>query len=88
VIDIAIELDIIHKAGGWFTFVNRYNVTNEETGEVSTVEEILQRVNEEDGESSDIKVQGQPNILPFLKKPENEYILNMIEEKVSEKIVG
>lgn len=87
IIDIAIELDIIHKAGSWFTIIERKSVTDEETGEVSIIENVMQKV-DENGEAEDIKFHGQPEILPFLKKPENEYILNMIEEKVSEKIAG
>ena len=73
IIDIAINKDVIHKAGAWFTFVNP------ETGE--TVKRI-----DEDGDESDIKVQGQKNLLPFLNSPENESIREMIENYVNSTI--
>ena len=69
IIDIAISKDIIHQAGPWFTFIDI------ETGEVLCKEE-------EDGKPVEIKVQGQANLIPFLQKEENAYILDMIQKQV------
>ena len=74
IVDIAInKYDIIHKAGAWFTFVNP------QTGE-------LIQGTDENGENFDLKVQGQKNVVPFLKQPENEELLNMIVDFVNSKI--
>lgn len=69
IIDIAISRDIIHQAGPWFTFIDI------ETGEVLCKEE-------EEGKPVEIKVQGQANLIPFLQKEENAYILDMIQKQV------
>ena len=69
IIDIAISKDIIHQAGPWFTFIDI------ETGEVLCKEE-------EEGKPVEIKVQGQANLIPFLQKEENSYILDMIQKQV------
>ena len=69
IIDIAISRDIIHQAGPWFTFIDI------ETGEVLCKEE-------EEGKPVEIKVQGQANLIPFLQKEENSYILDMIQKQV------
>lgn len=74
IVDIAInKYDIIHKAGAWFTFINP------QTGE-------LIQGTDENGENFDLKVQGQKNVIPFLKQPENEQLLNMIVDFVNSKI--
>ena len=65
IIDIAITKDVIHKAAAWFTFINP------QTGELITG-------TDEDGNTFDIKVQGQASLIPFLKKEENSDILDMI----------
>lgn len=71
IIDIAITKDIIHKGGaGWFTFIDT------DTGELICRQD-------EDGNPVEVKVQGQPNILPFLQRPENSDILEMIEKYVN-----
>jgi recombination protein RecA len=76
-ISLAIDLDIIHKSGAWFKFVDRH--IDSETGEI--VESFLQR-EDEDGEVDDIKVQGQASLIPFLKDESNSYILEMITSAV------
>lgn len=70
IIDEAINLDIIHKSGAWFTFI-----TNEETGEVLC-----------DEDNNPIKVQGQGNIFGFLNNPENADVKEFITKKVEESI--
>ena len=65
VIDIALNKDVIHQSGAWFTFINP------ETGE------IVSRT-DEDGNTTDIKVQGQASLSPFLNKEENKDIKDMI----------
>ncbi len=70
IIDIAISKDVIHQAGAWFTFIDI------DTGEV------LCNADEE-GNLSEIKVQGQANLMPFLKNPENDSIKAMVEKYVS-----
>lgn len=73
-VDIAINrYDIIHKAGAWFTFINP------ETGEVMTT-------TDEDGNETDIKVQGQKNLVPFLQQEENKELLDMIIDFVDKHI--
>lgn len=74
IIDIAITKDIIHKAGGWFTFIDI------ETGELLTRED-------EDGNLVDIKVHGQADLIPFLQNEENAEIREMIMKNV-EMFVG
>ena len=74
-IELAINRDIIHKSGGWFTFINPA------TGELITA-------TDEDGNISDIKVQGQNNILPFLKQEENKELFDMIKDCVDKFIEG
>lgn len=70
IIDIAISKDVIHQAGAWFTFIDI------DTGEVLCN-------TDEDGNLSEIKVQGQANLMPFLKNPENDSIKAMVEKYVS-----
>lgn len=80
-IDFAIEQDIIHKSGSWFTIIERK--IDEETGEL--IENVLQE-EDEDGNMCDIKFHGQSDILPFLKDPKHEYILDMIKEATDKKL--
>jgi recombination protein RecA len=68
IIDIAISRDVIHQAGPWFTFIDI------DSGEILC--------KEEDGKQIEIKVQGQANLIPFLQKEENAYILDMIQRYV------
>lgn len=70
IIDIAISKDVIHQAGAWFTFIDI------DTGEVLCN-------TDEDGNLSEIKVQGQANLMPFLKNPENDSIKAMVEKYVN-----
>ena len=70
IIDIAISKDVIHQAGAWFTFIDI------DTGEVLCN-------TDEDGNLSEIKVQGQANLMPFLKNPENDIIKVMVEKYVN-----
>ena len=70
IIDIAIAKDIIHKGGSWFTFIDI------ESGE------LLTRT-DENGNLVDIKVHGQPDLIPFLQKEENAEILAMIMKHVN-----
>lgn len=70
IIDIAISKDVIHQAGAWFTFIDI------DTGEVLCN-------TDEDGNLSEIKVQGQANLMPFLKNPENDSIKVMVEKYVN-----
>lgn len=70
IIDIAISKDVIHQAGAWFTFIDL------DSGEVLCNQD-------EDGNLSEIKVQGQANLLPFLKKEENSTIREMVEKYVN-----
>ena len=72
-IDIAIFNDVIHKAGPWFSFINP------DTGET------VQRA-DEDGELSDVKVQGIPNLIAFLQQEENSDIREMLEAFVDKQI--
>ena len=69
-IDLAITKDIIHKSGGWFTFIDP------ETGE------LLQET-DEDGNTTDIKIQGQNNIMPFLQKEENKELKDRTTQLVN-----
>lgn len=73
IVDIAINKDIIHKAGAWFTFINP------DTGEA--IKQI-----DEDGEETEIKIQGQNNILPFLQLEENNELFEVIKEQVANSI--
>ena len=70
IIDIAISKDVIHQAGAWFTFIDL------DSGEILCNQE-------EDGSMSEIKVQGQANLMPFLKKEENSHIKEMVEKYVN-----
>lgn len=70
IIDIAISKDVIHQAGAWFTFIDL------DSGEILCSQE-------EDGSMSEIKVQGQANLMPFLKKEENSHIKAMVEKYVN-----
>lgn len=74
-IEIAINKDVIHKSGAWFTFINP------DTGDTI-------KTTDEDGEETDIKVQGQAKIMPFLQQDteESKFILNMITEFVNKVI--
>lgn len=72
-VDLAVSYGVIHQGGAWFTFIT-------DDGEV------LQR-EDENGELCDIKVQGQANILPFLKKEENKDLFEMIKNSLMKKIV-
>jgi recombination protein RecA len=74
IIDIAISKDVIHQAGAWFTFIDI------DTGEVLCN-------TDEDGNLSEIKVQGQANLMPFLKNPENDSIKAMVEKYVNRLIL-
>jgi recombination protein RecA len=74
IIDIAISKDVIHQAGAWFTFIDIV------TGEVLCN-------TDEDGNLSEIKVQGQANLMPFLKNPENDSIKAMVEKYVNRLIL-
>ena len=67
-VDLAVTQGIIHQAGAWFTFITPDG-------------ELLQKV-DEDGNLSDVKVQGQANLLPFLKKEENVEIFEMVKNSV------
>ena len=69
IIDIAISTDVIHQSGAWFTFIDK------DTGEVLCN-------TDEDGNLSEIKVQGQAKLIPFLEKEENKDILDMIKKYV------
>ena len=70
IIDIAISKDVIHQAGAWFTFIDL------DSGEVLCKED-------EDGNFTEIKVQGQANLIPFLKAEENKEIREMVEKYVN-----
>lgn len=74
IIDIAISKDVIHQAGAWFTFIDI------DTGEVLCN-------TDEEGNLSEIKVQGQANLMPFLKNPENDSIKAMVEKYVNRLIL-
>lgn len=74
IIDIAISKDVIHQAGAWFTFIDI------DTGEVLCN-------TDEEGNLSEIKVQGQANLMPFLKNPENDSIKAMVEKYVNKLIL-
>ena len=74
IIDIAISKDVIHQAGAWFTFIDL------DSGEV------LCSTNE-DGSLSEIKVQGQANLMPFLKDSANASIKEMVEKYVNRLIL-
>lgn len=74
IIDIAISKDVIHQAGAWFTFIDI------DTGEVLCN-------TDEDGNLVEIKVQGQANLMPFLKNPENDSIKAMVEKYVNRLIL-
>ena len=74
-IPMAVELDIIKKAGSWFSIINP------ETGEYLTYEP-------EEGETLGevIKFQGQVNLMNFLR--ENKEVYEFINEHVMAKITG
>lgn len=70
IVDIAISKDVIHKSGGWFTFIDI------DSGEIICRQD-------EDGNLQEVKVQGQANIIPFLKQEENKDICEMVEKYVN-----
>lgn len=71
IIDIAINRDIIHQAGAWFTFIDIDN-----DGEVVCRED-------EDGNMSEVKVQGQASLIPFLQDEANKDICDMVKKYVN-----
>lgn len=71
-IDLALSFDIIHQAGAWFTFINP------DTGELVC--------RETENGMEEVKLHGQAEILPFLSKEENSDIMQMIVDKVHDKI--
>lgn len=77
IIDIGIFIDVIHKAGAWFTFI-----FNKDSGEVFC------REDPEDGSLNEVKVQGFSNLIPFLQKEENKDIYEKVCEKVKEYVYG
>lgn len=76
-IDIGIFIDVIHKAGAWFTFI-----TDKDSGEVFC------REDPEDGSLNEVKVQGSANLIPFLQREENKDIYEMVYNKVKEYVYG
>ena len=70
IVDIAISKDVIHKSGGWFTFIDI------DSGELICRED-------EEGNMKEVKVQGQTNIIPFLKEEGNEDICEMVKKYVN-----
>ena len=74
-IDLGIKSGIINKAGAWFTFLDP------ETGE------ILSRT-DADGNTTDIKINGQAKLIPFLKEPENKDVYEKIVNHVNKEIYG
>ena len=72
-IDIGIFIDVIHKAGAWFTFI-----VDKESGEVFC------REDPEDGSLNEVKVQGSANLIPFLQREENKDIYELVYNRVKE----
>lgn len=70
IIDIAINRDVIHQAGAWFTFIDL------DSGELICN-------TDEDGNTVEVKVQGQANLIPFLKDEANKDIREMVERYVN-----
>ena len=71
IIDIAINRDIIHQAGSWFTFIDIDN-----GGEVLCTYD-------EDGKPTEIKVHGQTDLMPFLQDEANKDVREMVEKYVN-----
>ena len=71
IIDIAINRDIIHQAGAWFTFIDIDN-----GGEVLCTYD-------EDGKPTEIKVHGQADLMPFLQDEANKDVREMVEKYVN-----
>ena len=79
-IELACYYDIIQKAGAWFSIIDT------ETGEIMQ-NEIYISTDEQNNpvfEKEDLKFQGKPALLKYLK--DNEEIFNLIYDKVTEKL--
>jgi len=61
---------VIHQAGAWFTFIDL------DSGELICN-------TDEDGNTVEVKVQGQANLIPFLKDEANKDIREMVERYVN-----
>lgn len=75
-IDLGIQLDVIHKSGGWFTFI-----VDKESGEIFCRQD-------EDGNLEEVKVQGQANLIPFLMQEENKDLLDVVTARVNDYVKG
>lgn len=79
-IELACYYDIIQKAGAWFSIIDT------ETGEIMQ-NEVYISTDEQNNpvfEKEDLKFQGKPALLKYLK--DNEKIFNLIYDKVTEKL--
>lgn len=79
-VELACYYDIIQKAGAW------YSIIDIETGEIMQ-NEIYVGTDEENNpifEKEDLKFQGKPSLLQYLK--ENEDIFNLISEQVKKRL--
>jgi recombination protein RecA len=79
-IELACYYDIIQKAGAWFSIIDT------ETGEIMQ-NEVYVSTDEQNNpvfEKEDLKFQGKPALLKYLK--DNEEIFNLIYDKVTEKL--
>lgn len=81
-VELACYYDIIQKAGAW------YSIIDIETGEIMRQEILVQDIeNNLEPESNgfeDLKFQGKPALLEYLK--ENKDIFNLISEQVKKKL--
>ncbi len=79
-VELACYYDIIQKAGAW------YSIIDTETGEIMQ-NEVYVGTDEENNpifEKEDLKFQGKPSLIEFLK--ENEDIFNLIFDQVKKKL--
>lgn len=72
-IELACFYDIIQKAGSW------YSIINKETGEI-----LLERDAEQDNKFNELKFQGKPALLEYLK--EHNDLLNLIDKQLRKEL--